>query len=79
MLVQQQHVNFIGTDGSVHELYYDGSWKHNNLTQLTGAPGPRVGIGLDGYATNYNGQQHVNFGRRSSSCSYPSRFGCARG
>jgi hypothetical protein len=58
---QQQHVNFIGTDGSVHELVYDGSWKHNNLTQLTGAPGPRIGVGLDGYATNYNGQQHVNF------------------
>jgi hypothetical protein len=58
---RQQHVNFIGTDGSVHELVYDGSWKHNNLTQLTGAPGARVGAGLDGYATNYNGQQHVNY------------------
>ncbi len=58
---QQQHVNFIGTDGNIHELYYDGGWKHNNLTQLANAPGPRINSGLDGYATNYNQQQHVSF------------------
>jgi len=34
----QLHVNFVGNDYHVHELYYDGSWHHNDLTALTGAP-----------------------------------------
>jgi hypothetical protein len=58
---QQQHVNFIGSDSHVHELYYDGSWKHNDLTQLSGAPAAAAGSPLDGYATSFNEQQHVNF------------------
>ena len=31
----QQHVNFVGVDFHVHELYFDNAWHHNDLTQLT--------------------------------------------
>jgi hypothetical protein len=58
---RQQHVNFIGNDNHVHELHYDGSWRHNDLTQLTGAPAAPLGSYLAGYATEYNRQRHVNF------------------
>jgi hypothetical protein len=57
----QQHVNFIGTDNHVHELYYDGAWHHNDLTQITGAPAATARSAIDGYETAFNGQQHVNF------------------
>jgi hypothetical protein len=30
----QQHVNFVGTDNHVHELFYDNQWHHNDLTDL---------------------------------------------
>jgi hypothetical protein len=60
---EQQHVNYIGTDGHVHELFYDGShWHHNDLSGLAGSS---VSVAdnnvLDGYATNWNEQQHVNY------------------
>ena len=61
---QQQHINYIGTDGHLHELVYDGRWKHNNLTQEAGVSGlslPRNGPPLNGYATDFNQQQHVNY------------------
>jgi hypothetical protein len=58
---KQQHVNFIGTDGHVHELFFDGAWHHNDLTQAAGAPPAGVGARLDGYETAFNRQQHVNF------------------
>jgi hypothetical protein len=57
----QQHVNFIGTDSHVHELLYDGAWHHNDLTQLTGAPAAAPPQPIDGYSTEFNRQQHVNF------------------
>ena len=57
----QQHVNFIGTDNHVHELYYDNAWHHNDLTALAGAPPTAPGSTLDGYETSFNNQQHVNF------------------
>jgi hypothetical protein len=37
----QQHVNFltaVGFNLHVGELYYDGAWHYNDLTQITGAP-----------------------------------------
>jgi hypothetical protein len=58
---QQQHVNYIGTDGHVHELVYDGAWKHNDLSATAGAPAVASGSPLDGYPTSYNQQQHVNY------------------
>ena len=55
-----QHVNFCGVDSHVHELYYDGSWHHNDLTALTGAPDALPFASLDGYTTFFD-RQHVNF------------------
>lgn len=57
----QQHVNFIGTDGHVHELYYTNQWSHNDLTAAAGAPNAAAGSPLDGYETAYSSQQHVNY------------------
>ena len=57
----QQHVNYIGTDGHVHELVYKDSWGHTDLTQAAGAPAAAPGSALDGYETTYNNQQHVNY------------------
>ncbi len=58
-----QHVNFVGTDGHVHELYIPsgGHWVNNDLIQLSGngmAPAPNSA--LHSYAQP-NGDQHVNF------------------
>ena len=60
---QQEHVNYLDADGNVHELYFDGGWKHNNLTAIAaGAPPPAApGSALAGYPTEYNSQQHVNY------------------
>jgi hypothetical protein len=66
-VANQQHVNYIGNDGKVHELWYSdsGGWKHNFLNDLSGADEPNFlpapGSRLDGYATTWNGQQHVNY------------------
>jgi hypothetical protein len=56
---QQQHVNYIGTDNHVHELFFDNSWHHNDLIVQSSAPAIRLGTPLVGYATTFDGQQHV--------------------
>jgi hypothetical protein len=33
-----QHVLYQADDGHIHELYWNGSWNHNDLTQNTNAP-----------------------------------------
>ncbi len=59
---QQQHVVFVGIDGNIHEFAFAGSWNIQHLTVTGGTlPGPAPGASLDGYATNWNQQQHVNF------------------
>ena len=57
-----QHVNFIGTDGHVHELYIapGGTWVNNDLTAFANATLPVPGSALDGYWGSDN-SQHVNF------------------
>jgi hypothetical protein len=30
----QQHVNYVGSDSHIHELFYDNQWHHNDLTDL---------------------------------------------
>src|SRR5438128_1949639 len=50
----QQHVDFIGDDGHVHELWFDGAWHHNDLTEAAGAPLARTSSPLDGYVTSNN-------------------------
>jgi hypothetical protein len=58
---RQQHVNFIGMDGHIHELWYSNSWQHNDLTQKSGSSMPVAGSPLAGYASPFNQQQHVIF------------------
>jgi hypothetical protein len=58
----QQHVNYVGADGHVHELVYDNGWSHNDLTNdAGGAPPPAAGSSLDGYVSVNPAQQHVNY------------------
>jgi hypothetical protein len=58
-----QHVNFIGADGHVRELYLapGKQWVNNDLTQLSRSKTtPRPDSSLDGYWGDQNGQ-HVNY------------------
>jgi hypothetical protein len=57
----QQHINFSGVDGHIHELYYDVAWHHNDLTAITGAPKLVFESPLAGYQSSFNKQQHVIF------------------
>jgi hypothetical protein len=58
-----QHVNFVGTDGHVHELYIHpgANWVNNDLTALSGGGVlPLAGTALTGYWGS-DSSQHVNF------------------
>jgi hypothetical protein len=58
-----QHVNFIGTDGHVRELYITphGHWVNNDLIHLSGdSLVPAADSALHSYAQP-DGEQHVNF------------------
>jgi hypothetical protein len=66
----QQHVDFISSDGHVRELWFDISianrWNHHDLTADARRASPTmpaalVASALDGYQTAFNSQQHVNF------------------
>jgi hypothetical protein len=56
------HVNFIGTDGHVHELYIrpGAGWVDNDLTALAGAEQPALDTALAGYWGS-DSSVHVNF------------------
>jgi len=61
---ETKQVVYIG-DGHIHELYVvkGGSWKHADLTALTGAPEPFVDLGaLSAYAWNTGGTKQVVYG-----------------
>jgi hypothetical protein len=55
-----QHINYLGTDGHVHELWwdYENGWQHSDLTYQTGAP---LGGLPSGYVFRNQGTQHVNY------------------
>jgi hypothetical protein len=58
-----QHVNFIGVDAHLHELYSapdTAGWVDNDLTKVAGGVLPSVVTELDGYWGSDN-SQHVNF------------------
>jgi hypothetical protein len=57
-----QHVNFVGADGHVHELYIapGRNWMDNDLTAFAGGVAPVAGGALDGFWGS-DGSQHVNF------------------
>jgi len=56
-----QHINYLGTDGHIHELWwdYDNGWRHNDLTNATGAPA--ADGRPSGYVFTPDGTQHVNY------------------
>ncbi|MGH2482622.1 MAG: hypothetical protein ACRDHW_23495, partial [Ktedonobacteraceae bacterium] len=54
------HVNFIGTDQHVHELFFSGGWSDNDLTVLGRGKTATTGSGLVGYIGHDN-SVHVNF------------------
>jgi hypothetical protein len=55
-----QHVNYLGADGHVHELWWDtNGWHAADLTAATGAP---AAAGRPaGYVFDNQGTQHVNY------------------
>lgn len=54
-----QHVNYVGLDNHIHELWWDSNgWHHNDLTAITGSPESN-GSGPVGYM--FSGTQHVNY------------------
>jgi hypothetical protein len=55
-----QHVNYLGPDGHVHELWWDGGgWHHNDLSLAASAPQAIGNPG--GYMFGAQGTQHVNY------------------
>jgi hypothetical protein len=56
------HVNFIGVDNHVHQLYIapGSGWVDNDLTALTGGAAAALVSALDGYWGS-DSSQHVNF------------------
>ena len=57
-----QHVNYIGTDKHVHELYITAgaAWVDNDLTEKAGAVPPNATSALEGYRLS-DDSQHVFF------------------
>jgi len=57
-----QHVNYLGEDFHIHELWWDGSgWHHHDLSNASGA-GPANGNAFPvGYVFASQGTQHVNY------------------
>jgi hypothetical protein len=58
------HVNYIGVDGHVHELYIvaGAGWVDNDLTKLAAAELPALQSGLSGYWRNDNSVHVFYFG-----------------
>ena len=55
-----QHVDYLGSDNHIHELWWDNhGWHHNDLTTTTGAP-PAAGAPA-GYVFDSQGTQHVDY------------------
>jgi hypothetical protein len=58
-----RHVNFIGVDGHIHQLFVAGGetgWVDGDLTKLAEAVAPASGTVLDAYG-GADGSQHVSF------------------
>ena len=54
-----QHLNYVGLDNHIHELWWDNyGWHHNDLTAITGSPESN-GAAPVGYV--FSGTQHVNY------------------
>ncbi len=53
-----EHVAYCGTDGHVHELYFDGKWHHSDLTKVSGGPS-NVSSNLTGFAWENKNSEHI--------------------
>jgi hypothetical protein len=71
-----QHVNFIGTDGDVHELYIvpGAGWVDNDLTALAAAEPPALQSGLSGYWGDDNSVHVFYFGAGTDNHVYQLRI-----
>jgi len=57
-----QHVNYLGEDFHIHELWWDGSgWHHNDLSNASGAGPANYNAFPVGYVFAAQGTQHVNY------------------
>ena len=58
-----QHVDYVGADNRIHELWSNGpAWHTNDLTGATGAPAPlNNNSKFTGYAFEAQRTQHVNY------------------
>jgi hypothetical protein len=56
-----EHVDYRGTDGHIHELWFNGAWNHNDLTNATPIPTRAPGAASDpaGYTWDVDKTQHV--------------------
>ncbi len=52
-----QHVVHVGADGHVHELWFNGSWHHNDLTTAAAAPLPSGPVAA--YTWSVDSTEHV--------------------
>jgi hypothetical protein len=57
----QQHIIFVDDVGEIHELMYDTTWHHTNLSQQIGTTFLVVGDKLVAYGCGANEQQYVLF------------------
>jgi hypothetical protein len=53
-----KHAAYCGTDGHIHELYYDGQWHHSDMTKVANGPA-NVSSNLTGFAWENKGSEHV--------------------
>jgi hypothetical protein len=58
---ETQHVNYLGLDNHIHELWWDNSgWHHNDLTAIMASPASTAfGPAPTGYV--FAGTRHVNY------------------
>jgi len=57
----RQIVSFVGTDGHLHQLTWDGSWHEQDLTATVGGLPPSAGAVPTGYLYPSEGTLHVDY------------------
>ena len=56
-----QHVNYLGLDNHIHELWWDNNgWHHNDLTAITASP-ESTAAGPEPVGYVFSGTRHVNY------------------
>jgi hypothetical protein len=58
--IQQQHIDFVGVDDHVHEFMFDTAWHWRDLFDFASISTETAATqAIRGYATTFDGQQHV--------------------